>query len=191
MFWRVKAQALWAETWRCPITATPWGGPPAPCRPALGSAEACRPSGAGGAPPAGPAALLSDSCTCLPARGCEVRVLSECSPALCVHRNLCQGRASPLVPEEDGPVQERQRAELPHQVRARPGPPSLPPPLIFPQEGGCPPSCPPSLPLVCPMGQGRFPTVGHHPPQWACPAQWGLAHTVPSRSWRSRRPHSL
>lgn len=43
------------------------------------------------------------------------------TPSLC--RDLGQGGAAAVVPEEDGALQERQRAELPHQVRgARCGP---------------------------------------------------------------------
>lgn len=48
----------------------------------------------------------------------ESQVTGHChSVLMCVScRDLRQGRPSPMVPEEDGPIQECQRAELPHKV---------------------------------------------------------------------------
>ena len=43
-------------------------------------------------------------------------LFSSVPPPLPRCRDLCEGGSSPVVPEEDRSLQERQRAELPHQV---------------------------------------------------------------------------
>ena len=43
-------------------------------------------------------------------------LFSSVPPPLPHCRDLCEGGSSPVVPEEDRSLQERQRAELPHQV---------------------------------------------------------------------------
>lgn len=117
-------------------------------------------------------------------------------------RDLCQGRTPALVPAKDGAIQERQRAELPHQVGTgqSPGPARpLPTPLQC-----CPPTCP--LPVLssslrCQPSRDPFPC--HWPlgavvrslrpllgEEVAAAVAW-LAWAKGFKAWLSSRPYIL